>query len=1095
MENVESSPPQGDNLPSRDFLLLSLLGITGRAPARAWDYLPLRDRMQLLLVSKTIQKHLKKGVEYAHCRDGALYRVPFPGFPGLLENSENDAGLFPHQLASLHAMTKAENCDTHYGALRGGILADAPGLGKTITVLALIASTAGKRPQSPPEFWNESAIADNWRVSIQSVYFQEDILAALKPFRQLVNLYPQLASDVKPPLSPQRFPTIRSFEAYVRRMAKDYATQAEMEQFRLNMLDLRARLDKSLRKITKSVSGRRMAWERYLVPTSSTLFIVPDALLEHWFQQIHQHLNLSLFADEKEGFVETDYHSDSDDSDEEKENTPNGLPRGVVYIDGVGDIADARMPLVNVSTRAMDLPKPLDLTKYMIVITTFSRCKSEFRKEVDSGRMGGSTGGRGRGRNGRRQANTQYDDTEDFLSGYSRENPPSPLLQIRWLRICVDEGHEIGSAQNDGSVSLTRFVNHLAAERRWIISGTPTTGDEDEESFTSQALDQLQQLMLFLRHPVFGTFPDSEETSPYLESMSENEIKNRQHRQQKEKAKEKWSLEVKEPFIQKKLEGRTELLKVLRSVMVMHRKEDIHLHKPIFRQAEVNITIPEKIQMQLQENPETSAEELKKYLFTDDFQTLVDEAQGKYIVEALQKARKELNARGGPLKVKDRTALKMITADEVEMDDARVLATDRRPIKAVIYSSKKFDLRDVTEALYKTLSRENIAEAYDDPRYDCGSELSRFRNDRSECRRCPICGHQNDIIGSTIRRGVEPTCQNILVEVVALHDSNIRFLIEEERIIRAVPQLEGGNVSLDRLEGASLHQYGMSRKKWRVGDVLEVDIRDPHPLLKQRETLEAWEIYGVEKCEELAYDDEYVGKDWFFGPLPALTDPSDDSASNIFEQWELTAHTMKVRIAKWQKCSRFHSRRWYEGPRLANAPVQTIQEDVFVLSLDAGLAHGLDLSFATHIFLLEPVQDAALLEQITSRAHRLGATGPVFVETIHPFYEMDKQTTEIVEKSERLESAPKKQKSSASGTVGAASWRNKESLKRAVCQHCFRAFDSIAIAEKHEQNACIRNPANEGIVDPWSLSSLYRAIRPPPSPAASARDAQQRQDS
>jgi hypothetical protein len=43
---------------------------------------------------------------------------------------------------------------------------------------------------------------------------------------------------------------------------------------------------------------------------------------------------------------------------------------------------------------------------------------------------------------------------------------------------------------------------------------------------------------------------------------------------------------------------------------------------------------------------------------------------------------------------------------------------------------------------------------------------------------------------------------------------------------------------------------------------------------------------------------------------------------------------------------------------------------------------GLDLSFATHIFLLERIKDPALHNQIISRAHRMGATGPVEVTLI-----------------------------------------------------------------------------------------------------------------
>lgn len=43
---------------------------------------------------------------------------------------------------------------------------------------------------------------------------------------------------------------------------------------------------------------------------------------------------------------------------------------------------------------------------------------------------------------------------------------------------------------------------------------------------------------------------------------------------------------------------------------------------------------------------------------------------------------------------------------------------------------------------------------------------------------------------------------------------------------------------------------------------------------------------------------------------------------------------------------------------------------------------GLDLSFAEHIFLLEPFLDASLEKQVVSRAHRMGARHPVYVERL-----------------------------------------------------------------------------------------------------------------
>lgn len=60
------------------------------------------------------------------------------------------------------------------------------------------------------------------------------------------------------------------------------------------------------------------------------------------------------------------------------------------------------------------------------------------------------------------------------------------------------------------------------------------------------------------------------------------------------------------------------------------------------------------------------------------------------------------------------------------------------------------------------------------------------------------------------------------------------------------------------------------------------------------------------------------------------------------------------------------------------------QHDVncMALLMDGSAALGLDLSFVTHVFLMEPIWDRSMEEQVISRAHRMGATRPIHVETL-----------------------------------------------------------------------------------------------------------------
>ncbi|XP_039128353.1 LOW QUALITY PROTEIN: F-box protein At3g54460 [Dioscorea cayenensis subsp. rotundata] len=87
------------------------------------------------------------------------------------------------------------------------------------------------------------------------------------------------------------------------------------------------------------------------------------------------------------------------------------------------------------------------------------------------------------------------------------------------------------------------------------------------------------------------------------------------------------------------------------------------------------------------------------------------------------------------------------------------------------------------------------------------------------------------------------------------------------------------------------------------------------------------------------------------------------------------------------------------------------------LLMDGSAALGLDLSFVTYVFLMEPIWDRSMEEQVISRAHRMGAVRPISVETLVMHGTIEEQMVAFLQDIDLCQRALKQEFSKADGGV------------------------------------------------------------------------------
>lgn len=105
---------------------------------------------------------------------------------------------------------------------------------------------------------------------------------------------------------------------------------------------------------------------------------------------------------------------------------------------------------------------------------------------------------------------------------------------------------------------LRNSIHRMGAERRWVMGGTTFPIDEDDDSFSTKDLDQIERILMLLRYEKYGVDMDAGMIFSDIRGATST-LRNRN-----------WIENVKKPYLNGRQRGIQELYRVLGEVMIRH---------------------------------------------------------------------------------------------------------------------------------------------------------------------------------------------------------------------------------------------------------------------------------------------------------------------------------------------------------------------------------------------------------------------------------------------------------------------------------------------------------------------------------------------
>ncbi|KAH8512540.1 hypothetical protein Peur_056547 [Populus x canadensis] len=503
-----------------------------------------------------------------------------------------------------------------------------------------------------------------------------------------------------------------------------------------------------------------------------------------------------------------------------------------------------------------------------------------------------------------------YDVVITTFSRLSAEWGPrkkSPLMQVHFLRVMLDEGHTLGS-----SLSLTnklQMAMSLMASNRWLLTGTPTPNTPNSQ------LSHLQPMLKFLQEEAYGLNQKS------------------------------WEAGVLRPFEAEMEEGRTRLLHLLHRCLISSRKTDLKTIPPCIKKVTfLNFT-------------KDHARSYNELVVTVRRNILTADWNDPSHVESL------LN----PKQWKFRSTL-------------------IRNVRLSCCVAGHIKVAEVGEDIQETM--DILIEKGLDPISEEHALIKYYLQYGGNCLRCK----------EWCRLPFITPCRHLLcLDCVALNSEKCTF--------------PGCGYSYEMQSPEVLTRPENPNPKWPVPK----DLIELQPSYKQDDWDPDWQSTSSSKVAYLVQK------------LKALQEANRESSQSIDKDTQISVSSVvhqqdcfsvnKAALEKVIIFSQFLEHIHVIEQQLAFAGIKfagmyspmpqinkmkslaTFQHDATCMALlmDGSAALGLDLSFVTHVFLMEPIWDRSMEEQVISRAHRMGATRPINVETLAMRGTIEEQMLEFLQ--------------------------------------------------------------------------------------------------